>query len=206
MTPAVTARLAVETDGVVASFLCLTAGMIGDPGDADLVAAVARRRDQPGRINRWTVLMGLARLVETPDADMLEELCDCLFHGSTEVYGWAFHHEDLALAAALALGDLPVRSVPGLAAILLARLAAGGEDPTRFFYAVRLLLSLAFPDGPLTDGASPADLSPQQYATAHVVLESGLVDHPSIARLLQECRLPGDEATLRSWCPTPPAR
>ena len=198
--PAIVARLAVEQDPVVGSFLCLTAGMIGGPDDAELVAAVSRRRDQPGRINRWTVLMGLVRLTETPDADMLEQLCDCLFHGPENVYGWTFHHEDPALAAAIALGDLPARSVPGLAALLLDRLAAGGEDMSRFVYAVRLLFSLAFPDGPLPGGATRADLSARQVAAAGAVLRSGLAGHAAVARLLQECNLPEDDETLRSWC------
>jgi hypothetical protein len=205
MTPVLKARLAAEEDRVVASFLCLTAGMIGDPGDAELVAAVTRWRDQPGRINRWTVLMGLVRLTETPDEDVLEQLCDCLFHGPDELYGWAFHHENLSLAASLALGDLPVRSLPGLAAMLLDRLAAGGEDESRFHYAMRLLLSLVFPNGPLPDGASPSDLSALQYAAAHAVLQSGLIENVVTARQLWECNLPGDEATLRTWCPTSPS-
>ncbi|XVU26828.1 hypothetical protein ACQPZJ_07170 [Actinoplanes sp. CA-054009] len=205
VTPVLIARLAVETDRVVGPFLCLTAGMIGDPDDAELRAAVARWRDQPSRINRWTVLMGLVRLTGTPDADMLEQLCDCLFHGPEELYGWTFHEENPARAASIALGDLPVASVPGLAAMLLDRLAAGGEDLSRFYYALDLLLGLVFPDGPLPDGASPGDLSPQQYAAAHVVLHSGALEHPSISGLLRKCNLPGDEATLRSWCPDPPA-
>jgi len=75
----------------------------------------------------------------------------------------------------------------------------------RFVYAVRLLFSLVFPGGPLPDGASPAVLSAQQYAAAHAVLQSGLVGDVSVSRLLQECNLPGDEETLRLWCPTPPS-
>jgi len=148
--------------------------------------------------------MGLVRLTETPDPDMLEQLCDCLFHGPENLHGWPFHHEDPALAAYVALGDLPPRAVPGLAAMLLDRLRAGGEDMSRFMYAVELLFGLVFPDGPLPDGASPADLSAQQYAAAHVVLQSSLIEDAAVARLLRECNLPGDEATLRSWCPTKP--
>ena len=60
---------------------------------------------------------------------MLEQLCDCLFHGPEELYGWVFHDEGLALAASVALGDLPARSVPGLATMLLDRLADGGDAP-----------------------------------------------------------------------------
>ncbi|MBO3743217.1 hypothetical protein [Actinoplanes flavus] len=202
--PAIIARLAVEPDGAVGSLLCLAAGMIGDPGDARLVAAVTRWRDQPHRITRWTVLMGLVRLVEIPDADMLEQLCDCLFHGPAELYGWTFHHENLSLAAYLALGDLPARSLPGLATMLLDRLAAGGDDASRFHYAMQLLLGLVFPDGPLPDGAAPSDLSAQQYAAAHAVLRSGLTENVFTSRQLRECNLPGDEDTLRGWCTAPP--
>ncbi|MEU8816903.1 hypothetical protein [Actinoplanes sp. NPDC048796] len=180
VTPALTARLAAETDRVVASFLCLTAGTIGGPHDTGLAAAVARWRDQPHRINRWTVLMGLVRLVETPDPDMLEQLCDCLFHGPGNVYGWTLHHESPVLGAALALGDLPAASVPGLAAMLTDRLAAGCDDGNRFYYAVRLLLGLTFPDGP----------SPQRQAATQAILSSELAGHPAITRLLQEHDLP----------------
>ncbi|MFF5077745.1 hypothetical protein ACFY36_11875 [Actinoplanes sp. NPDC000266] len=167
-TPVIAARLAVEQDRVVASFLCLTAGMIGGPA---LLPAVTRWRDQPGRVIRWTVLMGLARLTQAPDTDMLEQLCDCLFHGPMEVHGWPFHHESPPLGAALALSDLPVSSAPGLATMLIERLAAGGEDLNRFYYAARLLLSQASPP----------------RAAIDVIRNSGAAGHPSIARLLQEC-------------------
>ncbi len=179
--------------------------MIADPGDTELIAAVTRWRDQQGRINRWTVLMGLVRLTATPDEDMLEQLCDCLFHGPDELSGWAFHHENPSLAAFLALGDLPVRSLPNLAPMLLDHLAAGGEDASRFHYAMQLLLSLVFPNGPLPDDAAPSHLSAQQHAAARAVLQSGLIESGFTARQLRECNLPGDEETLRAWCPMPPS-
>ncbi|MBU2666984.1 hypothetical protein KOI35_26075 [Actinoplanes bogorensis] len=183
--PALTARLAVEPDRVVASVLALTAGMIGDPADAALVAAVAGV-DRSARIRRWTVLMGLARLTPEPGSEMLAELTDCLFHGPTELSGWPFHQENPAHGASLALGDLTVRSEPVLAPLLLAGLAAGGEDPSRFLYAVELLLSLAFPDGPRPDDAA---LTPLQEATARAVHDSGLAELYAVARLLSECNL-----------------
>lgn len=88
--------------------------------------------------------------------------------------------------------------------MLLDHLAAGGEDASRFHYAMRLLLSLVFPNGPLPDGGSPSELSAQQYAAAHAVLRSGLIENVITARQLRECNLSGDEQTLRTWCPTPP--
>ena len=148
--------------------------------------------------------MGLVRLSESPDEEMLEDLCDCLFTGPGQLDGWAFHHESPPLGAYLALGDLPVRCLPGLPAMLLGRLAEGGDDASRFHYGVSLLLSLVFPDGPLRDGASPDDLSDRQYAAAHTVLHTGLIEDVSTSRRLRECNLPADEETLRTWCPTPP--
>ncbi|MEU4156467.1 hypothetical protein [Actinoplanes sp. NPDC026670] len=198
--PALTARLAVEPDRVVAAFLCLATGMLGDQGDHELGAAVAARTDMPGKVERWTVLMGLVRLTLVPYEALLEQLCDCLFHGPLELYGWTFHRENLALGAYLALGELAAMSVPGLAAMLLERLAEGGDDESRFVYAVQLLLGLVFPEGPLPDGASPSDLSDQQRAAAGVVLRSGLLDSAYVARLLRECNLPADEETLSRWC------
>jgi hypothetical protein len=91
------------------------------------------------------------------------------------------------LGAALALGDLTVASVPGLATMLLDGLRAGGEDMSRFMYATRLLLSLAFPDGPSTAG-----LSPLQHTVVNAVRDSGLAEFPEVSRLLKECNLPGD--------------
>ncbi|GAA1643383.1 hypothetical protein [Actinoplanes couchii] len=184
--PAIVARLAVETDGVVGSFLCLTAGTIGDPDDTALVTAVTRWRDRPGLISSWTVLMGLARLSAQPDDDMLQQLCDCLFLGPDEVYGWAFYRENVALGAALALGALPVVALPTLAPMLLTHLTAGGEDPSRFLYAARLLLSLAFPDGPFRPGDTP---TPLQYAAAQVFVDSGVLADVFFARLFEECNL-----------------
>ncbi|TDC85527.1 hypothetical protein E1193_02505 [Micromonospora sp. KC606] len=167
----------------------------------------AFRRGLPAAVAAVAVVLSLG--VAAPGAQAspaplssTTQLCDCLFHGPEDLHGWAFHHEDMAFAAAVALADLTVRSVPCLAAMLLDRLAVGGEDASRFFYAVRLLLSLVFPQGPLPDGTTPADLTAQQYA-AHAVLHSGLIDHAPVARLLRECNLPGDEETLRTWCPPP---
>lgn len=103
ISPALTARLAVEPDTVIAAALCLTAGLVGDPGDADLVGQVAARRGQGGKIARWTVLMGLARLVAEPDDDMIRDLCDCFFRGPDTLEGWPFYDGSLSTGAAEAL-------------------------------------------------------------------------------------------------------
>lgn len=183
-------RLAAEPDAVVGSLLCLTAGMMGEEA---LLPAVAGWRDQPGRITRWTVQMGLVRLTPVPDPDLLTDLCNCLFDGPDEVDGWPFHDGNPARAAAEALGDLPVGAAPGLADLLLHRLAAGGEDPDRFLYAASLLLSLVFPDGPRPAAA----LTAQQSAAARVIAQSGLAGHPAVQRLLREYNLPVDENANR---------
>jgi len=197
--PVLIDRLAAETDHAVAAMMCLCAGMVGEPGDADLVAVVAARRGQGNLVAQETVLMGLVRLVVVADRELLEGLCDCLFLGPDQFDGWPFHGGSLAWGAASALGELPVRAAPGLADLLLRRLRAGGDDPTRFSYAMGLLLGLVFPDGPLPDNASPARLAAGQSAVAQAVLDSGLVDNPAIARMLRECGLPDDEDTLRRW-------
>ncbi|GLW35247.1 hypothetical protein [Actinoplanes regularis] len=199
ITPALTARLAVEQDGIIGATLCLAAGLIGDPGNAALVEQVTRRRGHPRPITRWTVLMGLARLTEEPDTDLLENLCDCIFRIIEPVEGWPFQQGYVGAAAAAALNALPVRAAPQLPGLLVERMQAGGDDATPFFYALPLLLSTVFPDGPLPDDASPADLTPEQRTAVQVVLDSGLIDHPFIRRGLEECKLPAEEEALRSW-------
>lgn len=163
VTPALTARLAAEPDPVVGSFLCLAAGMIGDPRDAELVAAVTRRRDQQDRISRWTVLMGLVRLTETPDADMLEQLCDCLFHGPKELHGWAFQNEDPAPHA----GQSPPRGSEKRHTIAGLRGGSGGHR------LVGVNLGNAFP--------LSLCLTTDQVGSVRQMLD--LVLHPHLGRL-----------------------
>jgi hypothetical protein len=87
---------------------------------------------------------------------------------------------------------MTVSAVPGAHRPTVAAPARTGSVPGSANSLV-LLLSLVFPDG-----ASPSDLSAQQLAAAHAVLRSGLVEHGSVARLLRECNLPGDQDT---WLP-----
>lgn len=197
--PVLAARLAVEPDVGVGALLCLSSGLVGEPGDTALVHQITLRRGQRGRVTRWTVLMGLARLIEEPDAELLRDLCDCLFEAAEPVAGWPFHQGDLGGAAAAALDALPVGVAPRLAGLLAERMRTGGGDATPFFRALPLLLSAVFPDGPLPAGTSVAELTAGQHIAARVVVESGLIEHPFIRRALVECRLPGDEETLRFW-------
>lgn len=75
------------------------------------------------------------------------------------LYGWAPHHQNPALAASLAL--------------------------SRFLYATELLVSVVFPHGPLLEEASPGDLTTQQYAASHAALHSGLTGDAAVSRLLR---------------------
>lgn len=182
--PVLRARLAVEQDRVVGALLCLAAGLVGDPGDTALIDLITERRSSDRLGTRWTVLMGLVRLIDRPDRAMLKDLCDCLFEAPEPIEGWPFDNGDLSSGAASALATLPVHADPGMAALLLERLRAGGHSPARFVRALELLLSLSFPDGPLPEGAG---LSPGQQAAVQVVLDSGLIEDVYVRRLLTEC-------------------
>ncbi|MCP3785200.1 hypothetical protein NLX85_17685 [Micromonospora sp. A3M-1-15] len=197
MSPVLAQRLSVEMDPAVAAEMCIAAGLAGQPSDGAIVDAVGRWRGNSGRLVHRAALIGLVRLVPEPDTALLAELADCLME---PVVDWGSPDGAMANATASALGRLTANSVPQLAGLLLERMRV--PDPHRHdFLALRLLLGLAFPDGPLPDGAAFDDLSPLQQEVVRVVIHVRLLRQgPMMPRAIGECNLPYTEEALATWC------
>lgn len=199
MSPVLAEQLSAERDPAVAAAMCIAAGYAGQPSDCVIVDAVSRWRGNPERSVHRAALIGLVRLLAAPDTALLAELSDCLMEPSVSE-DWGSHRLAMANAAAVAIGGVTGKSVPQLAGLLLERMRV--PDPDRLdFLALRLLLSLSFPDGPLPDGTAFTDLSDLQQEVVRVVLHAGLLKKgTAIMRAIGECNLPYREEALAAWC------
>ncbi|MEU5943839.1 hypothetical protein ABZ807_32875 [Micromonospora sp. NPDC047548] len=159
VSPVLAEQLAAETDPAVAAEICIAVGVAGLPSDGVIVDAVSQWRGNPERFLHRAALIGLARLLPAPDTALLAELSDCLIEPSFQ--DWESHAGAMANATASALGGVTGKSVPQLAGLLLERMRIPGPDRCDFL-ALRLLLGLTFPDGPLPDGTAFTDLSDSQ--------------------------------------------
>ncbi|PWU46567.1 hypothetical protein DLJ47_32355 [Micromonospora sp. S4605] len=197
ISPVLAQRLAVETDPAVAAKMCIAAGLAGQPSNGAILDAVRQWRGNADRLLHRAALIGLVRLLPAPDTALLAELADCLMD---PVEDWESQAGVLVNATASALGGLTTNSVPQLAGLLLERMRV--PDPHRHdFLALRLLLGLAFPGGPLPDGAAFDDLSPLQQEVVRVVIDAGLLRQgPMMPRAIGECNLPNREEALAAWC------
>ncbi|SCL50340.1 hypothetical protein [Micromonospora chersina] len=197
MSPVLGQQLSVEMDPAVAAEMCIAAGLAGHPSDGAIVDGVRRWRGNSDWLVHRAALIGLVRLVPAPDTALLAELADCLME---PVVDWGSPDGAMANATASALGGLTANSVPQLAGLLLERMRV--PDPHRHdFLALRLLLGLAFPDGPLPDGVAFDDLSPFQQEVVRVVIHVRLLRQgPMMPRAIGECNLPCTEEALAAWC------
>ncbi|MFG3701783.1 hypothetical protein ACGF5C_28345 [Micromonospora sp. NPDC047620] len=197
MSPVLAQRLSVETDRAVAAEMCIAAGLAGQPSEGAIMDAVRRWRGNPDRLVHRAALIGLVRLLSAPDTALLAELSDCLME---PVQDWGSQAGAMANAVASALSGLTANSVPQLAGLLLERMRV--PDPHRHdFLALRLLLGLAFPDGPLPDGTAFDDLSLLQQEVVRLVLHARLLTQGRMMlRAVGECNLPYTEEALAMWC------
>ncbi|WP_433317771.1 hypothetical protein [Micromonospora chersina] len=197
MAPVLAQRLSVETDPAVAAEMCIAAGIAGQPSDGAIVDAVREWRGNTDRHPHRAALIGLVRLLPAPDTALLAELADCLME---PVEDWESPAGAMTNAVASALGGLTADSVPQLAGLLLERMRV--PDPHRHdFLALRLLLGLTFPDGPLPDGTAFDDLSRLQQEVVRLVIHARLLRQgPMMPRAIGECNLPRTEESLAAWC------
>ncbi|MEU5790701.1 hypothetical protein ABZ754_23625 [Micromonospora purpureochromogenes] len=197
MSPVLAQRLPVETDPAVAAEMCIAAGLAGRPSESAIADAVRQWRGNSDRLVHRAALIGLVRLLPAPDTALLAELADCLME---PVQDWDSQAGVMVNAIASALGGLTANSVPQLAGLLLERMRV--PDPHRHdFLALRLLLGLACPGGPLRDGAAFDDLSPLQQEVVRVVIGASLLRQGAMMpRAIRECNLPYTEEALANWC------
>lgn len=207
MSPVLAQRLSVETDPAVAAEMCIAAGLAGQPSGGAIVDAVCQWRGNSDRLVHRAALIGLVGVLPAPDTALLAELSDCLME---PIQDWSSPAGVMANYIASALGGLTPTSAPQLAGLLLERMRV--PDPHRHdFLALRLLLGLAFPDGPLSDGTAFDDLAPLQQEVVRLVLHARLLTQGRMMlRAVGECNLPCTEEALTTWCAgsarTPPSR
>ncbi|SCG50388.1 hypothetical protein GA0074704_2487 [Micromonospora siamensis] len=195
--PVLAERLSVETDRAVVAKMCLVAGLAGRPSDGAIVDALQAWRGNSDRLLHRAALIGLVGTLPAPDTSLLTDLSDCLMEPVEDCDSDA---GVMANATASALGGRSPNSVPQLAGLLLERMRV--PDPRRHdFLALRLLLGLTFPDGPLPDGAVLDDLSPRQQEVVRVVVDARLLRQGAMMpRTIGECNLPHTEEGLTAWC------
>lgn len=197
--PALIQVIRADQEPVVAATACVAAGLCGAPGDAALIDALSTRRGSGSRGERWSAVLGLARVVLRPDRALLDELFECLFGAVAQVPDWPFLDGDMASVAALTVARLGEDTATERVEILASWLGqnSASVDP---YMAVEALLEAAFPDGGVAAGAAFGDLSEAQRAAVSA-LDRPVVwgEGAMVSMLLGEYGLPGDAAALRRW-------
>ncbi|MFB9238430.1 hypothetical protein ACFFWC_23350 [Plantactinospora siamensis] len=199
-TPALAGLIATEPEPLVAATASVSAGLCGRVGDPGLVGALSGRRASDNRGERWSAVLGLARLVPRPDRALIEELYECLFGAVGPVPHWPFLDGDMATFAALTVRDLDPVAAPDRVAILVDRLNAPADDTDRYLL-LRATLDTAFPNGPLPDGTAFTELSADQRGAIAGLLRSGILDDGAmVSMLLSAYNLPDEQAAMARWC------
>ncbi|MFG2059598.1 hypothetical protein ACGFI9_36855 [Micromonospora sp. NPDC048930] len=200
ITPALARLIGAEPQPMVAATASVAAGLCGSVDDPELVNALSARRGSDNRGERWSAVLGLARLVSRPDRPLIEELYACLFGAVGPVPYWPFLHGDMATFAALTIRDLDAAVAPDRAQILVDRLNAPADDTDRYLL-LRAALDTAFPDGPVPDGTAFTELSADQRTAIAGLQRSGISDDGAmVSMLLSAYNLPDDQMAMTRWC------
>jgi hypothetical protein len=162
--PPLARMLAEETTSTVLVTAAIAAGLLGPPAP-DLVPVLNTRLGSEYAAERWAAAIALARLAPDPDPRVGADLIDCLRHGDQIPPVVRYADGDITVLAAISLARLPRGAVPDRIALLRQRMGRVRPGPTALMLA-ETLLAAAFPDGPLPDGASFADLTDDQRAVA----------------------------------------
>lgn len=192
--------LDVEPDPVVAAAACVAAGLCcGTDGGDGLIDRVRARRGSADQVERWSAVLGLARLLPNPDRSIIEDLYECFATAGGKLHHWPFVEGDIAWMAGFTLGQLPSNVVGDLIDILIDRLAV--PDPrVDEFYLFRILLKAAFPGYPISSDTSFIDLDAEQRK---VVLWLWQTAAPAkgvrFRMVLQNFNIPDDQRSLGAW-------
>ncbi|MFY1652960.1 hypothetical protein ACN27J_18980 [Solwaraspora sp. WMMB762] len=204
--PALTRVIDEDPDPVVAATACVSAGLCGaTEADAGLVEALSRRLAGPNRAERWSAVLGLARLTGRPSRELIEELYVCLLDATEPVPDWPFLDGDMSGLAALTLARLDSDTAADGVEILAWRLAGTVSGADRFTL-VGALLDAAFPDydasgrgGDVGVTGSARIVEAQRAAVRALVDNAVWEDGPMVAMLLGRYGLPSAPELLRSW-------
>ncbi|MGW5669363.1 hypothetical protein [Micromonospora sp. NPDC003776] len=198
--PALAQLIGAEPQPMVAATAAVAAGLCGGVDDPELVDALSARRGRDNRGERWSAVLGLARLVSRPDRPLIEELYACLFGAVGPVPYWPFLDGDMATVAALTIRDLDSAVAPDRLRVLVDRLNAPADDTDRYLL-LRAALDTAFPDGPVPDGTAYTDLSADQRTAIARLQRSGMLDDGAmVSMLLGAYNLPDDQTAMTRWC------
>ncbi|MDG4828129.1 HEAT repeat domain-containing protein [Solwaraspora sp. WMMD1047] len=197
LVPALTRLINEEPEPIVASTACVAAGLCGaTENDAELVEALSRRRAGSSRVERWSAVLGSARLSTRPPRPIIEELYACLLEAPEPVPNWPFLSGDMSGLAALTLSRLSPEVALDRVAILARRIAGTESGPERFTL-VGALLEAAFPEQ--AEAGRGCDTEARQTAI-RALLDNGVWrDGPMVAMLLAQHDLPTDPEAARGW-------
>jgi hypothetical protein len=199
--PALKRLLDSESDPMVAAVACVAAGLCCGTGGGDgLIDHVRARRRSDDRVERWSAVLGLARLLPNPDRSIIEDLYECFATAGGKVRHWPFVGGDISWMAGFTLGQLPSNAARDLIDTLIERLTVPDPRVDEFFL-FRLLLETAFPHYPIPDDANFVDLDAEQRK---VVLWLWQTAAPTkgdrFRRVLHKYNLPEDQRALSTWC------
>ncbi|WP_159451020.1 HEAT repeat domain-containing protein [Micromonospora cremea] len=198
--PALAHLIGAEPQPMVTAAASVAAGLCGGADDPELVNALSARRGSDNRGERWSVVLGLARLVSRPDRPLIEELYACLFGAVGPVPYWPMLNGDMATFAALTIRDLDPAVAPDRVQTLVDRLNAPADDTDRYLL-LRAALDTAFLTGPIADGTAFTDLDADQRTAVAGLQHSGILnDGAMVSMLLDAYNLPRDEAAMTRWC------
>ncbi|GAA2479990.1 HEAT repeat domain-containing protein [Winogradskya humida] len=195
--PALIARLTTETSPMVAASLCVAAGQCGETGDPALLSALTLWRDAPHRLAHLAALMAIAQLTDAPDDALLTELAICLIEPDDPIEDWPFHDRPSA-GACWSLETLAPADNPALPGILLDQLRHHRAEG--FYYnVVELLIGTLFADGPLSDDARFAALTPEQQELVELAVRHHLLAEDPMPSAFAGINLPHEEVALAVW-------
>jgi hypothetical protein len=158
--------LTTESDTSVAATASIAAGLLGGD-DPALLAALESRLDSRDPAQRWAAAIALARLSPSPGPRAVHELHDCVRNGD-RTPAVPYENGDMSVLAALSLAYVADNVAPDRIDVLLERLSRMPLGPEAIPIG-QTIIKIAFPDGPLPEGTTFADLSGDQRRLAVVL-------------------------------------
>jgi hypothetical protein len=199
--PALKRLLDSESDPMVAAAACVAAGLCcGTDGGDGLIDHMRARRRSADPVERWSAVLGLARLLPNPDRSIIKDLYECFATAGGKFPHWPFVGGDIAWMAGFTLGQLRSNTARDLIDTLIDRLTVP-DSRVDEFYLFRLLLETAFPHYPIPDGTNFIDLDAEQRKVVLWLWQTAAPTKGDTFRMvLHKYNLPQDQQALGAWC------
>lgn len=192
--------LDAESNEEVLSAACMSAGIAGRPGDAELVARLRELRAYPSPPVWAAAAMALVWIDPHVDRGVVQAVYDCLFEGPDETDWFPFLEGDMTAMAAATVARLAPETAHDRVAVLVVRWATA--DPENDDVLARAILDAAFPDGPIPDGTRFTDLDPAAASAVRAFASRDRADKVGTWVLLGEYNLPTSRQALNNWINT----